>query len=115
MKATLEALGHIGVLSFRMNTGLFVDRQGHYRRMGHNGCADILTFARFMVDGCQLPVPVWVELKRPGANKRGDRSEKYQALFKARVEALGHFYISAASATDAVEQLLALKRPRRVA
>lgn len=114
LAATLKALDRIVPLSFRMNTGLFhVD--GRWIRTGKKGCADILTFARFMVDGCLLPVPVWIEVKRTGARKRGDRSEKHQAMFKAQVEAMGHFYILADSATDAVEQLLALKRPRRVA
>lgn len=100
-------LDRLGILNFRMQTG-GMWRGKRYVKFGVTGMADLIAFVRLTIDGCAVPVPVWIETKHPGGRQRIE-----QAIFQQMVERQGHFYILATSASEAVEKLTQLKTPAR--
>ena len=101
-REVVRLLKSLGILAFRMNTGMAVAERGGKRRVvrfGFPGMADLLVFPRlpalFAVAGERIPVPLWLETKSSCG-----RQSREQAEFQRIVETEGHVYLLIRSAEE---------------
>jgi hypothetical protein len=85
-----------GILVFRMQSGKIKSRSGGWMKLCPKGTADLLFFSGRDV--------VWVETKAVEKEHHKEQREA-QELFRMRVTALGHSYITARSIEDVLEIL----------